>query len=62
LDFGLRENLRADEKLTAFLELESAIRASYHMYRHRRNEIREKRLGPLILPMLDSEGMERTHL
>jgi hypothetical protein len=26
LDFGLRENVRADEKLTAFLELESAIR------------------------------------
>ena len=25
MDFGLRENLRADEMLTAFLELESAI-------------------------------------
>jgi hypothetical protein len=28
LDFGLRENVRAAEKLTAFLELESAIRGS----------------------------------
>jgi hypothetical protein len=27
LDFGLRESARADEKLTAFLELESAIRS-----------------------------------
>jgi hypothetical protein len=27
LDFGLRENLRADEKLTAFVELESATSA-----------------------------------
>jgi hypothetical protein len=25
LDFGLREDLRADEKLTAFVELERAI-------------------------------------
>jgi hypothetical protein len=24
LDFGLRESVRADEKLTAFIELESA--------------------------------------
>ena len=28
LDFGLRENMRAGEKLTAFLELESAIRTA----------------------------------
>jgi hypothetical protein len=28
LDFGLCENVRADEKLTAFLELEAAIRAA----------------------------------
>jgi hypothetical protein len=27
LDFGLRENLRADEKLTGFVELESATSA-----------------------------------
>ena len=26
VDFGLRENVRADEKQTAFVELESAIR------------------------------------
>jgi hypothetical protein len=28
LEFGLRENVRADEKLTAFLELESAIKVA----------------------------------
>jgi hypothetical protein len=27
LDFGLRENVRADEKLAAFLELQRAIHA-----------------------------------